>query len=216
MVVTSDHGENLGEGGIYAETHNRRATCRIPLIAIRCRENAEVDDFATTPIIPTVRELLLKPCPARLVRRDKPAARAARRPFSAQPRPCHIDPVRINPCAPRGLATIYIRTLHGGYHLLDREQLTIYPKARTSSATLHPSAGLRRRRAVYTGLVDDNLQSRHIRRPLQTVLHEAGRFTAEARCPDIKRLRDADATPTPVRLRAIRTDELHESQIIYN
>lgn len=202
MVVTSDHGENLGEGGIYAEhATTDEATCRIPLIVSYpgCRENAEVDDFCdNTDFIPTVRELLGLKNPVPRGWYDGisllPALRGDLFRHSR-------DHVILTQCAhvcqraARFGDYLYIRTLHGGYHLLDREQLY------NISEDPHQLRNLASERSELCAVgaryildwVDDNLaKSPYPVDPLQTVLHEGGPLHCRGALPGyIKRLRDA-------------------------
>lgn len=129
VIVTSDHGEDLGEFGIYGE-HGMADECvgRIPLL-IRwpgARRGARVAGFFdNTCLAPTLQELLGTQMFGEAYRYDGTSFADAL--FRDDVR--GADSVILTQCAhvcqraARFGHYIYIRTQHGGYHLLPRELL---------------------------------------------------------------------------------------------
>ncbi|KKO55330.1 sulfatase family protein [Paenibacillus sp. DMB20] len=126
IIITADHGENMGELGIYGEHGTAdQATCRIPMI-IRWpglqKGIADASFHYHLDLLPTVAELLnVEPMKswdgssyADSLRSGKPAGR---------------DYLVVSQCAHvcqrsvRFGDWLYIRTYHDGYHLFDKEML---------------------------------------------------------------------------------------------
>jgi len=126
IIVTSDHGENMGELGIYAEHATADyPTCRIPMIIkwLGGKKNVIASGFhANVDLYPTVSELLGLPAPknidgisyARTILNGECAGRS------------HViltQAAHVIQRAARWDDYIYIRTYHCGYHLFDDEML---------------------------------------------------------------------------------------------
>lgn len=126
VVISSDHGENLGELGIYAEHGTAdNITCRIPMI-IRWPggRKGHVDSglHYNLDLIPTLAELLKQEA--------KPCWDGASYAGSiTDGKDCGREYLVISQCAhvcQRGVRWgdwIYIRTYHDGYHLFPKEML---------------------------------------------------------------------------------------------
>ena len=130
VIITADHGEDLGEFGVYAE-HGMadEPVSRIPLI-IRwpgMRKGAVAEGFHdNTDLAPTMQELL----GTSMFRGDRyqydgvSFARTLRDGTDCS-RPCAVLTQCAHVCqrSVRFDDYIYIRTIHGGYHLLPDEML---------------------------------------------------------------------------------------------
>ena len=229
VIVTSDHGENLGEGGIYGEhATTDEATSRIPLIVEwpGCRAGVSVKDFYdNTDLLPTVRELLgLKnPIPknqydgvsfAETLRNvigtshaETSHAETSHAETSHAETLCnvadsgsHRDHVVLTQCAhvcqraARFRSYLYIRTLHGGFHLLDREQLydlAVDPHQTRNLACSRPDLCAEGARLILEWTDAQLAKSQYPTDPMQTVLHEGGPLHCRGAFEGyIKRLRD--------------------------
>lgn len=126
VIITADHGENMGELGIYGEHGTAdQGTCRIPMI-IRwpgMRKN-HLDEglHYHLDLLPTIAELLGKsPAPSW----DGTSYAAALQTGDA----CGRDYLVVSQCAHVCQRSIrfgdylYVRTYHDGYHLFDKEML---------------------------------------------------------------------------------------------
>ena len=130
IIITADHGEDLGEFGVYAE-HGMAddPVCRIPLI-VRwpgMRRGAVVKGFYdNTDLAPTVQELLgTKLTNPRRYRYDGRSFAAALRDGTDCSRPYAVLTQCAHVCqrSVRFDDYVYIRTVHGGGHLLPDEML---------------------------------------------------------------------------------------------
>ena len=129
IIITADHGEDLGEFGIYAE-HGAadEPVCRIPLI-VRwpgMRKGAVAKGFHdNTDLVPTVQELLGTPKFSDRYRYDGVSfAKTLKdgtdcsRPYAVLTQCAHVCQRSV-----RFDDYVYIRTVHGGYHLFPDEML---------------------------------------------------------------------------------------------
>ena len=126
IIVTSDHGENMGELGIYSEHGTAdRGTCRIPMIIKwlgGATNHVDNDLHLNLDIAPTMAELL-----------DVPAypkwdgvsyapsiikAESCGRDYAVISQNAHVCQRSV-----RFGEWLYIRTYHDGFHLFDREML---------------------------------------------------------------------------------------------
>ncbi|MDF2653386.1 MAG: sulfatase, partial [Paenibacillus sp.] len=126
VIITADHGENMGELGIYGEHGTAdQGTCRIPMI-IRwpCMMMGHVDDglHYHLDLLPTIAEQLGKP-----IRPSWDGVSYAAALKSGDE--CGRDYLVVSQCAHvcqrsvRFGDYLYIRTYHDGYHLFDKEML---------------------------------------------------------------------------------------------
>lgn len=124
IIVTADHGENMGELGIYAEHGTAdQATCRVPMIIRWPGKKPHVDNGLHYHIDlgPTLADMLGKePSKQWDGRSYAPALDGG---------DCGRDYLIVSQCAHvcqrsvRFDKWIYIRTYHDGYHLFDHEML---------------------------------------------------------------------------------------------
>ncbi len=126
IIVTSDHGENLGELGLYSEHATAdHPTCRIPmLIKWKGAQRGAVDRglHYSLDLCPTVAELLqvekseswdgISYAPALLQGRE------AGRPYLVLSQMAHVCQRSV-----RFGDWLYMRTYHDGFHLFPREML---------------------------------------------------------------------------------------------
>jgi len=126
IIVTSDHGENLGELGIYGEHATAdEPTCHIPMI-IRWPggKAGHVDEglHYNLDLPPTLAELLGRPAAPAWDGQSYAAAvlsgDAAGRPFLVLSQCAHVCQRSV-----RLAEWLYIRTYHDGYHLFPDEML---------------------------------------------------------------------------------------------
>lgn len=126
VIVTADHGENMGELGIYAEHGTAdQATCRIPLIVRRPGGmRGHVDDglHYHLDLAPTLAEWLqAEPDPSWHGASYAPAVSCGAG--------CGRDELILSQCAHvcqrsvRFESSLYMRTFHDGYHLFPDEML---------------------------------------------------------------------------------------------
>lgn len=130
VIITADHGEDMGEFGIYGE-HGLadEPVCRIPLI-IRwpgMQRGAVATGFCdNTDLAPTVQELLGTEmfAPDRY-RYDGISLASALRGETLCAKPCAVLTQCAHVCqrSVRFGQYLYIRTVHGGYHLFPKEML---------------------------------------------------------------------------------------------
>jgi arylsulfatase A-like enzyme len=126
IMVTSDHGETMGELGVYCEHGSAdEATCRIPMIIKWPRGEAGKTDDAfhyNLDLVPTMAELLnveaYKKWDGKSYASTVLRGEAAGRDSVVISQMAHV-------CqrAARFGDWIYIRSYHDGYHLFDREML---------------------------------------------------------------------------------------------
>jgi len=207
IIVSSDHGENLGELGIYAEHATADTiTCRIPMIVAwpgGRRGAADAGLHYNLDLAPTLAELLgreRKPvwdgqsyAPAILGARD------AGRPDLVVSQCCHV--------CQRGVRWDryhYVRTYHDGFHLFPREMLfdiSSDPHEQNDLAAARPDLC---REAAYRLMnwhdaMMDSMSSDCDVDPLRTVIREGGPFHARGRLakylPRLEATGRADAIP---------------------
>ncbi|MBS5387675.1 MAG: sulfatase-like hydrolase/transferase [Clostridiales bacterium] len=137
VIVTSDHGENLGEFGIYGEHATADiATGRIPMIIKWPGGLKGIHDFelhSNIDLLPTLRELLdIENKPAMFKHMEIPEGHYDGSSYAKTIRTgekAGKKGVIISQCAHvcqrsvRFDEYLYIRTYHGGYHLFEREML---------------------------------------------------------------------------------------------
>jgi arylsulfatase A-like enzyme len=128
IIVSADHGENLGELGIYAEHGTADAiTCHVPLIIAwpgGRRGTTHTGLQYNLDLAPTLMDLLgRQPCPiwdgqsfAAAITGDKPAAPGREELILSQCAHVAQRAVRFGPW-------LYLRTYHDGFRLLPRELL---------------------------------------------------------------------------------------------
>jgi choline-sulfatase len=132
IIISADHGENMGELGIYAEHATAdTVTCRIPLIVRWPGERKGVDSdlHYNLDLIPTLAELLGYPRAARWEGKSFAKAITKRgddgceteetgRPFLVLSQCAHVCQRSV-----RWGSWLYMHTYHCGYHLFPDEML---------------------------------------------------------------------------------------------
>lgn len=126
IIVSSDHGENLGELGLYAEHATAdHVTCRIPMIVAwpgGARGGTDAGLHYNIDLLPTLAELLGQEAKTEW---DGRSFAAAVRDGQA----CGRDDLVISQCAhvcQRGVRWgpyLYMRTYHDGFHLFPQEMI---------------------------------------------------------------------------------------------
>ena len=188
IIISADHGENLGELGIYAEHGTAdHITCRVPMIVKwpglaqgEARDALHYNlDWA-----PTLAELLGR----------KAEPRWDGQSYAASLRPGTYDVGRndliLSQCAHvcqrsvRWNDFLYIRTYHDGYHLFPKEMLfnlTEDPHEQHDLAPSHPDLcreGLARLSEWHDSRMMDLASLGYTTDPLWTVIEEGGPFHA--------------------------------------
>ena len=185
IIVSADHGENLGELGIYGEHGTADGiTCRIPLI-VRWPGGVrghEAGLHYNLDLAPTLAKLLGRP----------PAANWDGQSFApaiARGEACGRDDLVISQCAhvcQRGVRWgqwLYMRTYHDGYHLFPQEMLYNLaedPHEQVDLAAAEPQVadqGLRRLTEWHDRMMATMPPGYHDD-PMYTVLAEGGPFHA--------------------------------------
>ncbi len=128
VIITSDHGENMGELGLYGEHGTAdEPTCHIPMIIKwpgGMRGFVDRGFHDNVDLAPTIQELLGTKM---LGRYDYDGLSYAQTLLSGQD--CSKDHLVLTQCAhvcqrsARFGDYLYLRTVHGGYHLFPREML---------------------------------------------------------------------------------------------
>ena len=180
IIVTADHGENFGEIGVYCEHGTAdEATCRIPmLIRWPGGRKGEVDnDFHyLLDLVPTMADLLGTPkwegwdgsSFAPVITKGESAGRD------------HVILSQMAHVCQRSVRFedwIYIRTIHDGFHLYDREMLFNLkddPHEQNDVKDTYPEVCARGARLLLNWHDEMMLTSESTIDPLWTVMHEGG------------------------------------------
>lgn len=125
VIITSDHGENFGELGVYAEHGTAdRATCRIPMIVKWPKGSVGVDTafHYSLDLCPTMAELLNVP---KYDKWDGTSFADTVRSGAACGREYLVVSQMAHVCQRSVLFDqwLYIRTVHDGFHQFDEEML---------------------------------------------------------------------------------------------
>ncbi|MDF2686556.1 MAG: sulfatase, partial [Clostridia bacterium] len=131
VIITSDHGENLGELGIYAEHGTAdEPTCHIPMIIKwpNCKKGFKANGFCdNVDLLPTIRELF--GFNGRNKNYQYDGVSYAKTLLQGEAMDLGKGAVILTQCchvcqrSARFDDYIYIRTYHGGYHLFEKEML---------------------------------------------------------------------------------------------
>lgn len=189
IIVTADHGENMGELGIYGEHATAdQGTCRIPMIIRWPGQQSGIADTQLhyhLDLLPTMADLLnLKPAPswdgisyANTISGGKEEGR---------------DYLVVSQCAHvcqrsvRFGDWLYIRTYHDGYHLFDTEMLFNLSEDAYEQNNLAEERRDLCKEAVYllNDWHDHMMQTmNHDVDPLWTVMKEGGPYHAKGHLP---------------------------------
>lgn len=197
VVVTSDHGENFGELGIYAEHGTADdATCRIPLVFRwpGAKPGVDRDFHYNVDLCPTMAELLGVP---KYEKWDGQSFAGSMR----NGQPCGRDSLVISQMAhvcqrsARFGQWLYMRTVHDGFHLFPREMLFDLeqdPYEQTDIAAQRPDICAQGARILLDWQEDAMLRSGSAVDPMWTVVREGGPFHAPQSILDsyLQRLED--------------------------
>lgn len=195
IIISSDHGENFGELGIYAEHATAdRPTCHIPLIIKwpgRMKNHIDNELHYNLDITPTIADLLNVPI------YEKWNGKSFSRTIT-HGEPLGRDYLVLTQCAHvcqrsvRFGDWIYIRTYHDGYHLFDKEMLfnlknDVYQQ--NDVKDLYPHLCEKGAKMMLDWHDEMMATSDSQIDPLWTVMHEGGPFHAKGRLSEyIQRL----------------------------
>ncbi len=183
VIITSDHGEDLGELGIYGE-HGvaDEPVCRIPMI-IRwpgAKKGFVAEGFHNnTDLLPTIRELLGTPVTRAGYRGDG----ISYAPTLLEGKDCSRQYEVLTQCAHvcqrsvRFEQYLYIRSIHAGYHLFPDEMLFDLeqdPHERVNIAPEHPELCARGAKMILDWTDEMMKISCSDRDPMWTVMREGG------------------------------------------
>jgi arylsulfatase A-like enzyme len=189
IIVSSDHGENLGELGIYSEHATADyITTRIPLIVCwpgRPAGHADTGLHYNLDLGPTLVELLDRPVPETWDGRSFAKAITDRE-------DCGRDCLVLSQCAhvaQRGVRFgnwMYMRTWDDGYHLFPDEMLfDIQSDPHEQDNLAEPQPDVCKQGAEHLQQWHDEMMKTQLdgydRDPMQTVLAEGGPFHARGR-----------------------------------
>jgi hypothetical protein len=178
VIVSSDHGENLGELGLWSEHGSADAiTCRIPMIIPLAGKRGEPPTRGCTTTSTS--------CPRWPAARQGAAQELGRREFRRRRRgrtPTGRDQLVVSQCchvcqrSVRWGDWLYIRTWHDFFHLFPKEMLSTWRRIRNEQHILRrASRPLRRRgRGVYLAWHDDMMFTQpegYYHDPLWEVIH---------------------------------------------
>lgn len=180
IIVTGDHGENLGELGIYSEHGTADLyTCRIPLIVKWQNGKKNVRRKAlhdNVDLAPTVCDLLGLPVPEEYQGESFAESILG----EADTGKSGIVLTQGTHVVQRGYlwnGLLYIRTYHGGFHLFDRDMLFDLekdPREQHNIAAENPEAVARAKAAIFDWEKKYLAQNPTGVDPLLTVLREGG------------------------------------------
>ena len=203
IIITSDHGENMGELGLYGEHGTAcEATCRIPMIIKwpGCKAGSRVGGFHdNVDLLPTVRDLLGRQ--NRVPKAYKyDGVSYAQSVLSGED--CGKESLVLSQCAhvcqrsARFDDFIYIRTIHGGYHLFEKEMLFNVkddPHMLSNLAGENPELCAKGAKIILDW-TDDMMKSSHYDvDPMWTVVREGGPFHSRGAFANyLKRLEGTD------------------------
>ena len=216
IIVTSDHGENLGELGLYAEHGTAdEPTCHIPMI-IKWpggRKGATDAGFHdNVDLAPTIQELLGTQMAGPYDYDGQSYAQTlltgadCSKPWLVLTQCAHV-------CqrAARFGDWLYLRTIHGGYHLFPKEQLY---NVKEDPHQLHNLAGERpelcaQGAKIILDWVDEQMKkSQFDTDPLWTVMREGGPEHARGMLPSyIARLEGSERAEQIPKLREMYPGE---------
>ncbi len=208
IILTSDHGENLGELGLYAEHGTAdNITCRIPMIVKWPGGARGVDDqlHYSLDLGPTMCELLgVAPTPWW----DGQSYADTLRTGAPQGRDSLVVSQMAHVCqrSARFGDYIYMRTVHDGFHLFEREMLFNVvddPHELNNLAPGRPDLCAQGARLILTWQEDQMLKNDVDSDPMWTVMRENGPFhTWGALDGYIERLERTGRHEAAVKLRA--------------
>ena len=207
VIITSDHGENIGELGLYAEHGTAdEITCRIPMI-VRWpggRTGTDGSFHTNVDLAPTIAEMFGLSPVAGYEYDGVSFAPAITGEGKTEPQ----DGVILTQCAhvcqrsARWDDWLYIRTVHGGYHLFDDVigpsgvgemlfDIKSDPHERRNLAADRPDICAEGARRIIAWEEEMMTKSRYDRDPMWTVMREGGPEHCRGELKGyIKRLKD--------------------------
>ena len=195
IIITSDHGENLGELGLYGEHATADyPTCHIPMI-IKWPggKQGHVDSALHYQIdlVPTMADMLNT---AHYEKWDGASYASTLREGKA----CGRDALILSQCAHvcqrsvRFGDWLYMRTIHDGFHLFDREMLFNIqedPHEQHDVKAEHPDLCAKGAKMILDWQEEQMMNSDSQIDPLWTVMHEGGPLHTRGHLEDyLKRL----------------------------
>lgn len=215
IIISSDHGENLGELGLYAEHATADyPTCHIPMIIKwpGCQKGIVDQAFHyQIDLVPTVADLLEVP-------HYEKWDGASYAPTLKTGEPCGQDHLIISQCAhvcqrsARFDDWVYMRTIHDGYHLFDREMLFNVkddPHEQHDVKAEHPDICARGAKMILDWQEAQMLSSNSEVDPLWTVMREGGPLHARGHLKEyLERLEATGRAEGAKILRQRHPDEL--------
>ena len=183
IIITSDHGENLGELAIYGEHATAdEPTCHIPMIIKwpGAQKGAVVSGFHdNVDLLPTIKELLNTPTFGDRYTYDGVSYAAS----LMEGADCSKDSLVLTQCchvcqrSARFDDYVYIRTIHGGYPLFPEEMLFDVKKDPHQLHDLskeHPELCAKGARIILDWVDEMMKKSDYAVDPLWTVMREGG------------------------------------------
>lgn len=183
IIVTSDHGENIGEFGIYGEHATAdEPTCHIPMIIKwpGARKGAVQSGFYdNVDLLPTVQELLGTRRTTENYEYDGISYAKA----LMDGTDCSRDSLVLTQCchvcqrSARFGDYLYIRTVHGGYHLFPEEMLFNVkedPHQLNDIAVDHPELCAKGAKIILDWVDEMMKKSNYAVDPMWTVMREGG------------------------------------------
>ncbi len=182
VIVTADHGENFGEIGVYSEHGTAdEATCRIPMLMKwpgGPKGKIDTDFHYLLDLVPTMADLLGTP------KWDKWDGQSfapvitegtrAGRDYVVLSQMAHVCQRAV-----RFEDWIYIRTVHDGFRLYDKEMLfnlASDPHEQNDVKDAHPEICARAARMLLDWQEEMMLLSDYPVDPMWTVMHEGGPY----------------------------------------
>lgn len=183
IIVTSDHGENMGELGIYGEHATAdEPTCHIPMIIKwpNGKKNFEAKGLHdNVDLLPTIKELLdTKIFGTNYEYDGKSYAKTL-----LNGEDCSKESLVLTQCchvcqrSARFGDYVYIRTIHGGYHLFDKEMLfnvKTDPHQLNNLANAHPELCAKGAKLIIDWVDEMMKKSCYAIDPMWTVMKEGG------------------------------------------
>ena len=209
IIITSDHGENMGELGIYSEHGTADyATCHIPMIIKwpnGMKNYVDKELHYNIDLVPTMADLL--GVPQEKCWDGKSYVKTVLT-GEAHGQECVIVSQMAHVCqrSVRFGPWLYMRTYHDGYHLFDREMLFNIaddPHEQEDVKELYPEVCQKGAKYILDWHDDMMLSSDSVIDPLWTVLSEGGPHHArECNLPEyLKRLEETGRKDGADRLR---------------
>lgn len=182
IIVSSDHGENMGELGIYGEHATAdEPTCHIPMLikwpGMR-HGGTDTGLHYQLDLAPTVAELLGVPACAHW---DGKSFAASLRDDAPTGRDALVVSQMAHVCqrSARFGDWLYVRTVHDGFHLFDREMLFNLaedPHEQHDVKDAHPERCAQGAKIILDWQEDQMLTSQSAIDPMWTVMREGGPY----------------------------------------